>query len=90
MKLVVLGHVGTDAGYWVFENGHWVHVGGWGIEAMAEVSRALKIIAETPALKTPGLAEATTKQLSEFVTKELGERLGAQGATTVVIMQAGR
>jgi hypothetical protein len=72
MILYAFGNIGSDAGYWVFRDGHWVHVGGWQIEAKVELSQALKILGETARLKTPGLADSVTKGLAEFVQKELG------------------
>ena len=37
VRYLVLGNIGSDAGYWVFSNGHWQHVGGWGVESILEV-----------------------------------------------------
>ena len=89
MNLIVLGPVGSDAGYWRYENGRWVHHGGWGPEVFAEVNRAVRVIAETPAFKTPGLADAVTKHLADFLGKELGGHLNAKDAT-IVIVHSGR
>ena len=78
MSLIVIGRVGSDAGWWSFENGHWVHHGGWGSEQLAEVTRAMTILSEAARLKTPGLADSVSKGLGEFVQKELDAHLGAQ------------
>jgi hypothetical protein len=89
MKLIVIGQIGSDAGYWTFENGHWVHHGGWGIEALADVNRALSILGEAARLKTPGLADAVSRNLGEYVQKELTTHLGDQlKAGGVVIVNA--
>jgi hypothetical protein len=88
-RLVVIGSIGSDAGYWVLGPDGWHHVGGWQPEALREVARAIEIIAETPALKTPGLANQATKGLFEFVQKELGAHLG-EGTGTVVVVQQQR
>jgi hypothetical protein len=87
MKMIVIGNIGSDAGYWVFENGHWVHVGGWGIENLAEVSRGLQILSDAARLKTPGLRDAISGRLGELVEKELTAHLGdaLKGGATVVI-----
>jgi hypothetical protein len=71
MRLVVIGQVGSDAGYWVFDGKGWHHVGGWAPEAMVEVTQALKVIATARQLKTPGLADTASKGLMDFVQKEL-------------------
>jgi hypothetical protein len=90
MRLIVIGQIGSDAGYWVFENGHWVHHGGWGIEQLAEVGRALNILGDAARLKTPGLSELVSKSVGEFVTRELGAHLGdhAKGGTVVIVNAA--
>jgi hypothetical protein len=93
MKFVVFGQIGSDAGYWVLgPDGKWHHVGGWGVENIVEVSRALNVLSEAARFKTPGLAESVTKRLSEFVQKELNEHLGEQlkGGGGVVIINAAR
>jgi hypothetical protein len=90
MNLIVIGRVGSDAGYWTFENGRWVHHGGWGIEQLADVTRAMTILSEAARLKTPGLADLASKGLGEFVQKELDAHLGARlkGGGVVIINAA--
>lgn len=83
MNFVVLGHVGSDAGYWVFRDGKWVHVPGWQPEILREVTSALRIIAETQQFKTPGLAQTVTKGLTEFVQKQFDTR-GMEGAVVIL------
>jgi len=92
MRFIVIGQIGSDAGYWTFENGKWVHHGGWGIDQLVEVSRALNILGEAARLKTPGMGDAISKTAGEFVQKELGAHLGdhAKGANTVVIINVAR
>jgi hypothetical protein len=92
MKLIVIGQIGSDAGYWYLgPDGKWHHVGGWGVENLVEVTRALNILSEAARFKTPGLAETVTKGLNEFVQKELGAHLGDQlKGGGVVIVNAGR
>jgi hypothetical protein len=83
MRFIVIGQIGSDAGYWVFENGHWVHHGGWAPEQLLEVSAALNIMRESTKLKTPGLAEAATKVVAEFAEKQLGAQLKGGGAVII-------
>lgn len=92
MNLIVIGQIGSDAGYWTFENGHWVHHGGWGIEQLADVTRAMTILGEAARLKTPGLADLASKSIGEFVQKELGAHLGNQlkGGGVVIINASAR
>ena len=90
MRLIVIGQIGSDAGYWVFENGHWVHHGGWVIEQLTDFNRALSILGEVTRLKTPGLADIASRSLGDFVQKELGTHLGdlAKGGTVVIVNAA--
>jgi hypothetical protein len=83
MRFIVLGSIGSDAGYWIYENGQWQHVGGWGTDRLAEVAAAIAIIRESTNFKTPGLAEAATRAVAEFAEKELGGL--AKGGGVVVI-----
>jgi hypothetical protein len=93
MKMIVLGGFGSDAGYWSFENGRWVHHGGWEIETLSEVARSLNMLGDAARLKTPGLANSLSKELSESVEKQLNEHLGAHlggpGNTVVIVNTAG-
>jgi hypothetical protein len=68
----------------------WVHHGGWGIEQLADVTRAMTILSEAARLKTPGLADLASKGLGEFVQKELDAHLGARlkGGGVVIINAA--
>jgi len=88
MKMIVLGGFGSDAGYWSFENGHWVHHGGWEINQLADVSRSLAILGEAARLKTPGLADTVSRELGASVEKALQAHLGSQigGGGSVVIV----
>jgi len=84
MRYVVIGRMGSDAGYWYWDGHGWHHVGGWGIDRLQEVSAALNIMREASQLKTPGLADAATKVVSEFVTKELQSQFKEGGATVIL------
>ncbi|HEX2816967.1 MAG TPA: hypothetical protein VHN39_11260 [Phenylobacterium sp.] len=89
MKMIVLGGFGSDAGYWTVENGRLVHHGGWEIDQLADVSRSLAILGQAAKLKTPGLADSVSKELSASVEKALTAHLGSQlGDGAVVIVNA--
>jgi len=92
MKYIVIGNIGSDAGYWYWDGHGWHHVGGWAVEQLAEVSAALNIIRQATYLKTPGLADAATKAVADFAAKQLSTHIkeaggagAAAGAGTVVI-----
>ena len=86
MRFIVIGHIGSDAGYWYWDGQRWHHVGGWGIEQLAEVNAAINIMREATRLKTPGMAEAATKVVAEFVQTQLGSHLKESGGAGVVII----
>jgi hypothetical protein len=71
MTYIVIGNIGSDAGYWVLDGSGLHHVGGWGVDQMLEVSAALNIMRTAPQLKTPGLAEAVARTVSDFVDTQL-------------------
>jgi hypothetical protein len=76
MRIVFLGGYGSDAGYsYIGADGKVHHVGGWGPEAVLEVSRAISILGEATQLKTPALSEAVIKSTLEFVTRNIGANL---------------
>jgi hypothetical protein len=88
MQMIVIGSIGSDAGYWVLGPDGWHHVGGWAPEALAEVSNALTILAKAPQLKTPGLANSVGKSLMTFVEKEISSHVkDASGGVIVVVNQ---
>jgi hypothetical protein len=78
--------IGSDAGWWSFEDGHWVHHGGWEVEAIADVVTAVSMISQAPQLKTPGLANESTQGLVEFVNRELGAHINADNKEVVVVI----
>ena len=90
MKMIVLGGgFGSDAGYWTYENGKLVHHGGWEAGTLAEVSRELAILGQAAQLKTPGLANAVSREVGANVEKALQAHLGSQlGNGAVVIVNA--
>jgi hypothetical protein len=83
MRYIVIGNIGSDAGYWVWDGNGWKHVGGWGIDRLQEVSAALNIMREASRLKTPGLADAAAKVVSDFVSRELQGQI-KEGGTVIL------
>jgi len=84
MKFIVIGNIGSDAGYWYWDGTGWHHVGGWAIEQLAEVSAALTIIRSSTQLKAPGLAEAATKVVAAFVQQQLGAHIKEGGGAVII------
>jgi hypothetical protein len=83
-RYLILGPIGSDAGYWTIENGHLVHHDGWEVDRLSEVRAGLAILQAAPQLRTPELAERVTELVTGMLTKELGGHLG-EGSHTVVI-----
>jgi hypothetical protein len=86
-KVVIVGGpgVGTDAGGWVIDERGVIHrIPGWNPEAVLETQRAMGIIREAAQLKTPGLAEATTKAAVEFVFDDLNRLIDIPDGDIVI------
>jgi hypothetical protein len=73
----------TDAGGIIWDGHRFKKVPGWNPEAVLELGSALKVIGAAARLKTPGLAEAAAKSVTEFVNREIGAH--AKEGTVVVI-----
>jgi len=89
MHFIVIGNIGSDAGYWVWDGTGWRHVGGWGVDQLAEVKAALNVMAQAPSFKTPGLANNVTKGVAEFVQAQLTKHLpeaGKAGNNAIIII----
>lgn len=83
VRYIVLGNIGSDAGYWIYEDGHWVHVGGWGIDSIREVQAGLAVLKASTQLKTPELAESVAELVTRAIGSELAEH--TKGGHTVII-----
>jgi hypothetical protein len=85
MKMIILGNIGSDAGYWeIDENGNIHHVGGWGVDQLAEFKSAASIMGAATQLKTPGLAEAAIKAVHQLAQSQLAEHVKDGGAVIVL------
>ena len=83
--LVVFGHFGSDAGYWYIGADGKIHrVPGWNPEQLSEVSKAVSILAQAAALKTPGLAERISGVLTDFVKTEVGGHVKEAGGVSII------
>jgi hypothetical protein len=82
-RYIIIGQIGSDAGYWVLENGHLVHVGGWGVESIREVQAAVAVLKDASRLRTPGLADSVAGVVEKFVSEQLAEHVG-EGHTVVI------
>jgi hypothetical protein len=86
MKMIIIGNIGSDAGYWVLDATGLHHVGGWASERLLEFGAALKIIGAATQLKTPGVAEAAIKSVHGIAQSALADHFKAGGEGTVVVM----
>jgi hypothetical protein len=87
MRTIIIGNIGSDAGYWVLDDTGLHHVGGWAPEALFEFRSAVSIVGQATRLKTPGLSEAAVKSVQSFIQGELARHLKQDaGGSVVVIM----
>lgn len=83
VQYIVLGNIGSDAGYWVYRDGHWEHVGGWGVDSLREVQAGLAVLKASTQLRTPELAQSVAELVTKAIGPELAEHAG--GGHTVII-----
>jgi hypothetical protein len=83
VQFIVWGNIGSDAGYWVFRDGQWEHVGGWGVDSIREIQAGLAVLKASTQLKTPELAQSIAEMVTKVIGPELAEH--AAGGHTVII-----
>jgi hypothetical protein len=83
VQYIVLGNVGSDAGYYVFRDGVWEHVGGWDADTMTEIQTGLAVLKAAAGLKTPELADTITSLVAKMMGPELEARM-ADGPTVLI------
>ena len=87
MQFIILGHPGSDAGYWyIGADGKLHHVGGWEADSLRELSASLNIIREATQLRTPGLAEAAIQSVMKFADQQLTQHLKDSGGGAGVVI----
>jgi len=88
MRFIIIGNIGSDAGYWIIDSTGIHHVGGWGVERLAEFSAAAGILRQAVQLKTPGVAEAAVKSVLRFAEDQLKEYVKEGGAGSTIVLVA--
>lgn len=90
MATIIIGHVGSDAGYWVLgPDGTLHHVGGWQIDEMRELRSAINMLQEAVQIREPGVAESITKAIVPFVERALTKNLKGDVAEKGIIIVGG-
>ena len=90
MALIILGHIGSDAGYWyVGSDGRLHHVGGWQAEKIAELRSAISILENAVQLKETGVAENITKTVMPLIERELTANMKGQAGENGIIIVGG-
>jgi hypothetical protein len=74
---------GSDAGYFIFRDGQWQHVGGWGIDEMREVQAGLAALKAASQLRTPELAQSIAASIVAAIEPGLADH--AAGLPTIII-----
>jgi hypothetical protein len=72
---IIIGSIGSDAGYWVVDGTGVHHVAGWGTDSLLEVQAGLEVLKASVHLKSPRLAS----EVAELVTKAIGPELAKLG-----------
>jgi hypothetical protein len=90
MATIILGHIGSDAGYWLIgPDGKMHHVGGWQIEEMTDLKNAVNALRDAVQIREPGVAEAITKAIVPFVEQALTKNLKGDVAEKGIIVVGG-
>ena|SRR5579884_2600235 len=90
MATIILGHIGSDAGYWyIGGDGKLHHVGGWQAEEMAELKNAITLLQDAVQIREPGVAEAVTRAIVPFVEKTLTQHVKQDGSDRGIIIVGG-
>lgn len=88
MRFIVIGNIGSDAGYWVIDGSGIHHVGGWAIEQLAEFAGAAAILRQAVQLKTPAVAEAAVKSVLRFAEEQIKQNVKESGQGQTVVLLA--
>ena len=90
MALIILGHIGSDAGYWYLgSDGRLHHVGGWQAERMAELRAAINVVQNAVQLKESGVAENIAKTVMPLIERELSANIKGQDGENGIIIVGG-
>ena len=82
LRYIVLGNIGSDAGYWVFSNGRGT-TSTAGASSRSSRSRPGWPCWPKPPAKTPGLSEKVGAIVHEAIGAELAEHTGGAGVVIV-------
>ena len=87
--IIILGHIGSDAGYWyIGADGKIHHAPGWNPDAMAEFDAALAVMKNAAQLKQSGLAESVVKSVLPFVQNQINTYFKGAGEGAVLVAGA--
>jgi hypothetical protein len=75
-RIIFIGHIGSDAGGWYIGPDGKIHrVPGWGVDQLADVSRALTGLRQIAQIKNAAVAERAVSGLVDMLKKDLGSHL---------------
>lgn len=87
MVAIIIGHIGSDAGYWYFgSDGKLHHVGGWQVEEMADLRNAIAALQGAIQIREPGVAEAVAKAVVPLVERALSKNIHGEAEKGIIIV----
>lgn len=90
MATIILGHIGSDAGYWVIDaSGRLHHVGGWQVEEMTDLKNAINALQDAVQIREAGVAEAITRAVVPFVERALTKNIKGEAGEKGIIIVGG-
>jgi len=87
---IIIGQIGSDAGYTVIgADGKVIHVPGWAEATLEDFASALRVIQSASQIKTPGIAEGIVRSARAFVENQIAAYVKAAPGDTVVLLVGG-
>jgi len=90
MAFIIIGHIGSDAGYVYFgPDGKFHRVPGWQVEEMSDLRNAVTALQAAAQIRETGVAESVTKAVMPFVERALAKNLKGEAAEKGIIIIGG-
>lgn len=87
---IIIGHIGSDAGYTIiYPDGTVYHQPGWAEGQLEDFTTAVRVIQAASGIKAPGVGAELIKGARAFVEKELEAHVKSEPGDRVVLLVDG-
>jgi hypothetical protein len=88
---IIIGHIGSDAGYTIiYPDGTVYHSPGWAEGQLEDFRAAVHVIRSASQIKAPGVAAEVLKGARAFVERELTAHVKSEPGDRVVLLVGGQ